>query len=157
MAGKLAERLDMDAGTDLMNTLKNTAFKGGNVTDEQFTALLIVANQYGLNPWTREIYAFLDKGGIVPVVGVDGWSRIINEHPQFDGMEFTYDKDDARRPALIEHCEQAAAISMGVFAEAWLGLTQEERQIIGNAEKERIKRSIAVEAEFSEVPNATAE
>jgi hypothetical protein len=48
-----------------MNTLKNTAFKGGNVTDEQFTALLIVANQYGLNPWTKEIYAFPDKGGIV--------------------------------------------------------------------------------------------
>ncbi|EPC5791618.1 phage recombination protein Bet [Salmonella enterica subsp. enterica] len=94
MAGKLAARLGMDAGTDLMNTLKNTAFKGGNVTDEQFTALLIVANQYGLNPWTKEIYAFPDKGGIVPVVGVDGWSRIINEHPQFDGMEFSYDKEE---------------------------------------------------------------
>lgn len=95
MAGKLAARLGMDAGTDLMNTLKNTAFKGGNVTDEQFTALLIVANQYGLNPWTKEIYAFPDKGGIVPVVGVDGWARIINEHPQFDGMEFSYDKEEA--------------------------------------------------------------
>ncbi|EHN6185736.1 phage recombination protein Bet [Salmonella enterica] len=94
MAGKLAARLGMDAGTDLMNTLKNTAFKGGNVTDEQFTALLIVANQYGLNPWTKEIYAFPDKGGIVPVVGVDGWSRIINEHPQFDGMEFSYNKEE---------------------------------------------------------------
>ncbi|EIW8486391.1 MULTISPECIES: phage recombination protein Bet [Klebsiella/Raoultella group] len=94
MAGKLASRLGMDAGTDLMNTLKNTAFKGGNVTDEQFTALLIVANQYGLNPWTKEIYAFPDKGGIVPVVGVDGWARIINEHPQFDGMEFAYDKEE---------------------------------------------------------------
>ncbi|HIF2252768.1 TPA: phage recombination protein Bet [Salmonella enterica] len=94
MAGKLAARLGMDAGTDLMNTLKNTAFKGGNVTDEQFTALLIVANQYGLNPWTKEIYAFPDKGGIVPVVGVDGWSRIINEHPQFDGMEFSCDKEE---------------------------------------------------------------
>ena len=89
MAGKLAARLGMDAGTDLMNTLKNTAFKGGNVTDEQFTALLIVANQYGLNPWTKEIYAFPDKGGIVPVVGVDGWARIINEHPQFDGKRNT--------------------------------------------------------------------
>ncbi|STU11464.1 phage recombination protein Bet [Klebsiella pneumoniae] len=80
MAGKLASRLGMDAGTDLMNTLKNTAFKGGNVTDEQFTALLIVANQYGLNPWTKEIYAFPDKGGIVPVVGVDGWARIIKRN-----------------------------------------------------------------------------
>ena len=26
------------------------------------------------------------NNGIVPVVGVDGWSRIINDNPQFDGM-----------------------------------------------------------------------
>jgi hypothetical protein len=52
-------------------------------------ALLIVANQYGLSPWTREIYAFPDKNnGIVPIVGVDGWARIINSHEKFDGMEF---------------------------------------------------------------------
>ncbi|MDP1177494.1 phage recombination protein Bet, partial [Klebsiella pneumoniae] len=51
MAGKLASRLGMDAGSDLMNTLNHTAFQGGKVTDEQFTALLIVANQYGLTPW----------------------------------------------------------------------------------------------------------
>ena len=25
----------------------------------------------------------------MPVVGVDGWSRIINQHPEFDGLEFT--------------------------------------------------------------------
>jgi len=58
------------------------------------SALLIVANQYGLNPWSREIYAFPDKNnGIVPVVGVDGWSRIINTHPQFDGMDFKQDDE----------------------------------------------------------------
>jgi hypothetical protein len=51
-------------------------------------ALLVVADQYGLNPFTKEIYAFPDKGGIVPVVGVDGWLRIINSHAQFDGLEF---------------------------------------------------------------------
>ena len=56
-------------------------------------ALLIVAGQYKLNPWTKEIYAFPDKGGIVPVVGVDGWSRIINSNPQFDGMDFEQDAD----------------------------------------------------------------
>lgn len=85
---KLADRLDMGDGSQLIETLKATAFKG-QVTDAQMTALMVVANQYGLNPWTKEIYAFPDKqNGIVPVVGVDGWSRIINEHPQFDGMEF---------------------------------------------------------------------
>ena len=52
------------------------------------TALCVVAQQYGLNPFTRELYAFPDRNnGIVPVVGVDGWSRIINDNPQFDGMD----------------------------------------------------------------------
>lgn len=72
----------------MLATLKATAFKG-DVTDEQMMALLIVANQYGLNPWTKEIYAFPDKGGIVPVMGVDGWTRIMNSSPEFDGIEFT--------------------------------------------------------------------
>ncbi|WP_439684824.1 Phage recombination protein Bet [Cupriavidus oxalaticus] len=88
---KLAQRLDMGDGNDLIDTLKATAFKG-QVSDAQMTALMIVANQYSLNPWTREIYAFPDRNnGIVPVVGVDGWARIINEHPQFDGMDFEQD------------------------------------------------------------------
>ena len=74
LAGKLAERVGMDSvdPQELITTLRQTAFKG-DASDAQFIALLIVANQYGLNPWTKEIYAFPDKqNGIVPVVGVDG-------------------------------------------------------------------------------------
>ena len=78
---------------ELVATLKATAFRG-NATDAQFNVLMIVATQYGLNPFTKEIYAFPDKNnGITPVVGVDGWARIINSHPQFDGMEFTSDAE----------------------------------------------------------------
>lgn len=90
LVAKFASKYSIDAGK-LLSTLKATAFRqNGNqeISDEQMAALLIVADQYGLNPFTREIYAFPDKGGIVPVVGVDGWSRIINEHPQSDGFEF---------------------------------------------------------------------
>lgn len=85
--------LDASNGKELMDTLKATAFKvkNGTVSDAQMTALMIVAQQYGLNPWTREIYAFPDQqNGIVPVVGVDGWIRIVNQHPQFNGVEFKY-------------------------------------------------------------------
>jgi len=87
---KFAERFSFDQD-QLVDTLKATAFKvkDGVVSDAQMMALLIVADQFSLNPFTREIYAFPDKqNGIVPVVGVDGWSRIINQHPDFDGMEF---------------------------------------------------------------------
>ena len=91
---KLAKQFNIGDGSDLVSTLKATCFKSGTqVTDAQMTALLIVANQYGLNPFTREIYAFPDKGGIVPVVGLDGWSRIINSRPEFDGMDFAQDAE----------------------------------------------------------------
>lgn len=90
---RIAERFGVDH-RKFYDTLKATAFKqrdGSAPTDEQMMTLLIVAEQYGLNPFTREIYAFHDKqNGIIPVVGVDGWSRIINAHPQYDGIEFVY-------------------------------------------------------------------
>ena len=100
---------------ELVQTLKATAFKG-NATDAQFNALLIVATQYSLNPFTKEIYAFPDKNnGITPVVGVDGWARIINSNSQFDGMDFqqddesctcrTYRKDRSHPIAVTEYLD----------------------------------------------------
>lgn len=94
LSKKLSENLGLEHASDLISTLKSTAFRTTEkISDDQLVALLIVANNYGLNPWTKEIYAFPDKGGIVPVVGLDGWSRIINEHPRFDGLEFNYSEN----------------------------------------------------------------
>lgn len=90
----LANAFNVDGNPEhLMQTLKVTAFKNQEVTDEQFVALMIVAAQYKLNPFTNEIYAFPSNGSIVPMVGVDGWARIINSHPQFDGIEFQQDAE----------------------------------------------------------------
>ena len=92
LLSKMAARFSVDP-SKMLATLKSTAFKG-DVSNEQMMALLIVADQYGLNPWTKEIYAFPDRqNGIVPVVGVDGWARIINNSPEFDGMEFEQDDE----------------------------------------------------------------
>lgn len=91
LVSRMASRYGVDADK-MMGTLKATAFKG-EVSNEQMMALLIVAEQHGLNPWTREIFAFPDRTGIVPVVSVDGWSRIINEHPQMDGIDIQVSAD----------------------------------------------------------------
>lgn len=101
LVARLANRYGVDP-EKFLATVKATAFK--NASNEQLMALLVVAEQYELNPWTKEIYAFPDKsGGVVPVVGVDGWSRIINAHPQFDGLEFSEPEGDAGQvPAWIE-------------------------------------------------------
>jgi phage recombination protein Bet len=85
---KFANKYTIDPKV-LMATLKQTAFKSDQeVTDEQMVALLVVADQYNLNPFTKEIYAYPDKHkGIVPVVSIDGWVRIVNEHPDYNGYD----------------------------------------------------------------------
>lgn len=123
LTSSLAKRFELGDGAGLTETLKATAFKG-QVSDAQMTALLIVANQYGLNPWTKEIYAFPDKNnGIVPVVGVDGWARIINGNAQFDGMEFEQDddkctckiyrKDRSRATSVTEYMKECRRPGVG--------------------------------------------
>jgi len=77
----------------LLETLKNTVFRGA--TDDELLALVVVSNEYGLNPLTKEIYAFPAKGGgIVPVVSIDGWIRMMNDHPQFDGIDYEFEHSD---------------------------------------------------------------
>lgn len=92
LVAKFAERYSVDA-EKMLATLKATAFHTKQeVSNEQLMGLLIVADQYHLNPFTREIYAFVDHrtGAVVPVVGVDGWIRIVNEHPAFSSITFAY-------------------------------------------------------------------
>ncbi|BDQ35895.1 hypothetical protein SYK_02550 [Pseudodesulfovibrio nedwellii] len=112
LIAKFSEKFGVDQN-QLAGILKATCFKQSSkkgqppadVTNEQMAALLIVADQYGLNPFTKEIYAFPDKGkGIVPIVGVDGWTRIMNEHPAFDGMEFNYSEDIVTIDADAKPC-----------------------------------------------------
>jgi hypothetical protein len=84
---KMAMRLDLSPDV-LRNTLMKTAFSACR-NNEEFVALVAVANEYQLNPMLKEIYAFPAKGGgIVPMVGYDGWVKLMNSHPMFDGIEY---------------------------------------------------------------------
>ena len=81
----MAGRCNVDPAK-LHSTLKNTVFKGA--TDDELLALVVTANTYELNPILKELYAFPKKGGgIAPMVGVDGWIKIANRQPNFDGMD----------------------------------------------------------------------
>lgn len=92
----LANRLGVEPGDLFLRSLRQVAFRSADVNNEQLMALVVVANQYKLNPFTRELYAFPDRqsGGIVPVVSVDGWLRIINDHPQNDGLAYKQADDN---------------------------------------------------------------
>ena len=71
--------------------------------------LLMLSERLGLDPLNNEIYATAvapesgKKARIVFVVGVDGWGKIINSHPQFDGMKFVESAPgDDELPLFIE-------------------------------------------------------
>lgn len=72
---------------------------GSEASAAEVAAFAIVANAYDLNPFTREIHAFADpRKGIVPIVGIDGWSRIVNRNPAFDGCEFIEEEQENGKP-----------------------------------------------------------
>jgi len=83
--------------TNMLNAVKATIFKAGEgkkVSNEHLMAFLMVANQYDLNPFLRQIYAFESRGGIVPIVAIDGWISLVNRHPNYSGHTFEDVVDD---------------------------------------------------------------
>lgn len=93
----MANRYNMEPAA-FEATLRATVMPSDkDVSREQFAAFLLVAKEYRLNPLTKEIYAFPGKGGsIQPIVSIDGWMRMINNHPDFDGMEFVDNLEDGK-------------------------------------------------------------
>lgn len=89
----MGSRFNIDPGK-LLDVLKGTVIRATDKhtpTNEEVASFVIVANQYGLNPFTREIHAFVSQAGVVvPIVGIDGWVRLANSRPEMDGVEFDY-------------------------------------------------------------------
>ena len=74
----------------LLSLLKGTVFRTCK-RDEEFQMACMVAREYKLNPILKEIYAFPSQNGVVPIISIDGWIRIINSHPKYAGCKFTYE------------------------------------------------------------------
>ena len=91
----MADRFGMEVDA-FEKTLRSTVFPSAGTAGE-FAAFLLVCKEYDLNPITKEIYAFPKQGGgIVPIVSVDGWMKLVNSHPAFDGMDFVEREDDGK-------------------------------------------------------------
>lgn len=94
---RFSQRYEIDA-TKVLAIVGATVFRQGKdeppLSPEETQAALIVINQYDLNPFTKEIYAFRSKGKLLIIVGVDGWSVIVNRQEQLNGIEFEEHFDD---------------------------------------------------------------
>jgi hypothetical protein len=86
------DRSGMTYATFVRSVTQN-AFGSLNVWSEaDLERLLLTCEAMGLSPVGRDIYAVRQEGQgpeVVLAVGLDGWARVVNRHPEFDGMEFT--------------------------------------------------------------------
>lgn len=78
---------------EMVETLKQTVCRGA--TDAQFRMFAEVCKATGLNPFLKEIW-FVPSVGVM--AGRDGYLRVANEHPMFDGMETRVERDDKNVP-----------------------------------------------------------
>lgn len=109
---RMADQLKVDPDK-LWTTMSKTCFKpepnGRTFAPEEVMYVLMVAEQLGINPLRREIWAFRGKNGVVqPLVSVDGWKAIMLRQPNFDGYEIRYADttvEIANVGALPEWCE----------------------------------------------------
>ena len=73
---------------ELVRTIKAQCFPNGAASDSQLMMFLTVCRERRLNPFLKEVYAFMQDGKMQIGVEVDGWIRKAQEHSQYDGCEF---------------------------------------------------------------------
>jgi len=87
----MSKELTTTNNFEMLNTLRNTVAPG--LTDPEFMLFAEMCRATGLNPATKEIWAIKAGGRLQLMTGINGFLKIANSHPQFDGMEVTFEWD----------------------------------------------------------------
>ncbi len=61
---------------------------GSVATNAELAIVTGVAAKYDLNPLVKEMAAFVSGGKLQVTVMIDGWYKMVNRQPTFDGVEF---------------------------------------------------------------------
>ena len=67
--------------------LASKAQHGAVATDAEMAVVSGICSKYQLNPMMREAHAFISGGKLQVMIGLDGWLKILNRQPEFDGYE----------------------------------------------------------------------
>ena len=94
MTPQTIERSSRYDDADLVATIKQTVCKGA--TDAQLRMFLEVCKKTGLDPFLKEVWYIAEKNLIM--AGRDGYLRVANENPQFDGMDTRVERDENNKP-----------------------------------------------------------
>lgn len=84
-------QLTTSINTEMLQALRNTVAPG--LTEPEFLLFAEMCRATGLNPATKEIWAIKAGGRLQLMTGINGFLRIANSHPQFDGMEVSFEWD----------------------------------------------------------------
>ena len=76
---------------EMLQALRNTVAPG--LTEPEFLLFAEMCRATGLNPATKEIWAIKAGGRLQLMTGINGFLRIANSHPEFDGMEVAFEWD----------------------------------------------------------------
>lgn len=88
------KQLTTQNSVEMLHTLRNTVAPG--LTDSEFALFAEIVKSTGLNPVTKEVWAIKAGGRLQLMTGINGFLRIANSHPMFDGMEVEFEKDGDR-------------------------------------------------------------
>lgn len=95
---KISENLGIsadDVGGVLRNMIISAKNQSGAVaTDAEMIVAASLCAKYDLNPMVRECAAFISSGKLQFVAMIDGWCKMVNRQPDFDGVEFEDKFDD---------------------------------------------------------------
>ena len=79
---------------EIIAAIKQTVCRGAS--DAQLRMFIEVCKSTGLNPWLKEIWFVAEKGIIM--AARDGYLRVANENPAFDGMDTKVERDERGVP-----------------------------------------------------------
>lgn len=85
---------------DKLKALRNTIAPG--LTDAEFELFCETCKATGLNPITKEIWAIKAGGRLQIMSGFNGFLKIANSHPQYDGMEVDITVDKENKPLVAQ-------------------------------------------------------
>lgn len=88
----MSKELTTTTSIEMLHALRNTVAPG--LTEPEFMLFAEMCRATGLNPATKEIWAIKAGGRLQLMTGINGFLRIANSHPMFDGMEVEHEWDE---------------------------------------------------------------
>ena len=79
----------------VVNKLQS-AKKSDQVRPDELIQYAALCKNAGLDPATSEVSPLVQRDRISLIIGVDGWTRIANRDPNFDGIEYKFSEETVK-------------------------------------------------------------